>query len=254
MIEFIDRLKHIQSERLYHPWMTRLGVGKGSAQSMAGVKDDTGNIKHGLPSMSTLLQICRIENASYRYLVEGIGEPFQVTRLSSDRALAEHLEAVWAEGGWNAVLIEQDDALRAVVLANACQIEVGADERRSRVDYTCIDVVTGPVGARALAWCNAARAAAGYDGRVLRKAVDADTLNALLGGKLGTWRLFEAPDALLTLPYQDQLSKVSDVRGEYAVMPEIENQDTLAIARAIDALDEPQRQHVKALLGLFSGD
>ncbi len=235
-IEFFNRLRRIQAGRLYYPWMESLGVSRGSAQKMKG---------GGLPSLETLSLICRVENACYRYLAEGVGPPFRVTRLESDAALSRHLRDLAEEPGWHMTLIEHAHALRAVVMTMPCAVEAGG----RRIDYTCLEIVTGPVGEQTMQTINGLILAKAVRG-ARRLALDEATIEAMLSGTMGSYALLRAEHAPLGLGAE----RVAEEAAPYEVTraPGVEDPAALTLARAIRALDAEARAPIEALVSILA--
>lgn len=210
--------------------------------------------KGGLPSLEILSLICRVENASYRYLAEGVGAPFRVSRLSTDEEMARAIGDVWEDGGWQVVLIEHEGRLRAVVFVQPCSVDVGDGDSRRVVEYPCLEIVSGPVGVATLARCNEIKRAGG-GARVRALGMDADTLNRLLCGEMGTYALLRAQDAPLWLRWDREPERVAvdEPPPPPYLLPSSDTEDTAALAMAIAELDAPMRAHVAAIVRRLSG-
>lgn len=126
--------------------------------------------------------ICRAENVSISWLLEGKGRPFIVHRFDADEAAADYLELLLRdESGWNVYEIAAPDNRHAVVLTMP-----GAVERKgNRIHYTILEAVVGDVGDRARS------VVLQYEdeNRLHSVTIDNDTMSRLAAGQLGTWHL-----------------------------------------------------------------
>lgn len=188
MDNFVARLDWVLADRPKHPWGKQLGIGQGPINTM---------FKGSIPSHEFLSAICRYENISLNWLLEGKGAPCLVHRFDSDEATAEYLATLLEDEPWD-IHVVGDHRQYAVVLT-----QPGAYEcKKEFVEYTLVEILTG--------------ACAGLTGRVARRAaatvynayiVEAtpDEMQALQEGKLTNYRLVYGKDAILgrKLPLED---------------------------------------------------
>ena len=129
-----------------------------------------------------LATVCRTENASISWLLEGKGAPFLVHRAESDQAAAETLERfITDEPAWSVHQIQGPNEQWAFALTQPAKIE----RKGEWIDYTELELIVGDVGERARAVINDSNL--DLDRHWI--TFDANTWHQLQAGLLGTWRL-----------------------------------------------------------------
>lgn len=188
---FTDRVKRLLDGRDKYPWGNDLGLGKGVIDGMTRV----GNV----PGGETLAIIHRCENVRIDWLLEGRGQAFFVTVCATDAAAEEALADLLGEENWRVNIITDGKHI-AVVLdqPGAFQVKAGKDandvQQYRWINYTIIEVFTGSIGRATLDLIK--RESATHETRI---ATTAPTMmNMIQTGQFGTYRLVNAPDAVLS--------------------------------------------------------
>lgn len=171
-----DRLNFVAGDRRISPMLQAVGWS-------TGIIGRAMNDPDYLPGGHLLQVFSRVENVCIDWLVDGYGPPFRIADFASDTAAADTIAALRDETSWQAT-VYFDHALRtAIILAQPATVTF----KRHRIRYTCLEVITGVVGAASVA---------ALDGlpRINRVEIDADSLAALASGhSAGTYALTQAP-------------------------------------------------------------
>lgn len=135
------------------------------------------------PSAETLALLHQVENASYRWLTEGFGPPFNTITLRTDEETADVLDNLLAER-WTIHLLTAEGGGRALVLTQPRQRALKQDKT---LDYTGVEIVNGVIGPQTLD--RIARAGgAGYT--LAHIELDEETLQRLASGHMDNPALF----------------------------------------------------------------
>lgn len=174
-----------------YPWGHSIGLGKGVIDGMTR----TGSI----PGGDTLSAIHRCENARIDWILDGRGPPYLVNSVTSDDDAKELLEQLLEER-WRITIVTDSDRI-ALVLDQPGSFDVkdkknddGVQLYRT-VPYTIVEIIAGIVGRNTMALvCTQAK-----QGTVRFMLTNAAVMTQLGRGRLGTWRLLNAPDAVLAV-------------------------------------------------------
>ncbi|MBD3609038.1 MAG: hypothetical protein HUJ30_00655, partial [Gammaproteobacteria bacterium] len=186
---FLSRIKFIIGGRDNYPWGMALGFGKSTIGAMVN--------EGKAPSGPTLSNIARAENASLTWLLEGKGQPFLVNHYDRYEDALDYLSAMLEEEAWQPYMIT-DGARYAMVLTLPGQFE----SKGKMIDYTLLEVVAGHgITSHAMGIAEYFREASPSLQSITTTAA---TMDDLYRGRMGTWSLVNAPNALLkraeTLP------------------------------------------------------
>jgi len=157
-----------------------------------------------------LATVCRVENVSLSWLLEGKGAPYLVNRTTCDSEAAGILEDLVGGGtGWSVYQLRDTAGKEAVVLTQPASFE----RKGEWVEYTEVEVIAGEVGERARDVINASNA------NLERHWLDVDeiTLRRLAAGQLGTWQLIgdvDHPGLLLGAESQTSVAEFPREFGE----------------------------------------
>ncbi|NDP60087.1 MAG: hypothetical protein GZ090_12115 [Oxalobacteraceae bacterium] len=149
-----------------------------------------------IPGGDTLSAIRRCENARIDWILDGRGAPYSVSCVTSDDDAADLLQDLMAED-WD-VTIVTDGRRIALVLDQVGIFEVKdgkteAGEQRFRsINYLIVEVMVGNIGRRSMELLRPRPKGAASLARITD-----DALTQLERGRIGTWRLLQAPDAML---------------------------------------------------------
>lgn len=188
------------------------------------------NTKGRIPGPEYLVQLCRSENASISWLLDGIGAPFIVTAHASDIEAADALQArLGDEPNIDGLILCQGSRL-AVVLHQ----EVEHDFRGNAVRYTEVDIHAGRIGAKALEVLESQGACSGYP-------VTADFMDRVITGQVGTYLLFDAPNAPLSA------NQVAESGAPYHV----DFEAAVGLQDDIERLTPDQQQAIQVMIQSF---
>ncbi len=226
--DFETRLRWLLAGRSATPWAKRLGLGGGSIKRLTS--------DGGKPSADALVRIMRTENVSLRWLLDGEGPPFHVTRTGSEDETLQELEDEAADDGWRVALLQGANA-DALLLFQPVEMDVKGAPLR----YVSVRVIAGPVG-------DAVRE------RLLQLGVrlaavanlSPETMAALYAGRLGTWQLLgNGKGGLVSLAERGSLrAAVGEPQAMgYGAMP--------PLARLWPVMTDVERTALNLLLGPF---
>lgn len=183
---FLDRINFILNGRKITPWAKSLGLSNG----------DVTRIKAGrVPGPEKLVPICRAENVSLSWLLEGVGEPYMVHHTYSDEETADLVNEHLIDEQWNVQLLRHD-SWPAVVLTQPATMLVGKNE----VAYTAIEIIAGPVGEETFELLQKAK-------HSLQTSLDDLTMRKIYAGKLGSSFFLSEPYTSLLDREAEPLSK-----------------------------------------------
>lgn len=192
---YLERLNFVLGDRKITPWGAGIGLNKGTI----------GRINQGhVPGHQILNLIQRVENVSIGWLVDGSGEPFLVHREDSDAAMADYLQALFDEPGWNAYLLT-DLHMPAIALLQPGEI----DFKGKSVRYQVTEIVTGPLGPLTLETFNR------YQGLRRLVKLSGGDMDAINQGRVGSYRLGQWIEGAHSL--DGGALEFSDVVADYAV-------------------------------------
>lgn len=182
-----DRLHILMDGREKYPWGQSIGLGKGTIDGMTR----TGSI----PGGDTLAAIRRCENARIDWILDGRGAPYSVSCVTNDEAGAELLDELMVEPDWRITIVT--DGLRIALVLDqpgAFEVKDGKDadgqQRYKFIAYSILEVLAGNVGRLTMDLVRGWKS-------VSLALVAADDLSKIERGRVGTWRLLLAPDAML---------------------------------------------------------
>ena len=183
-----DRIKHLLDGRKVHPWAAAIGVSKGSIESVMKLG--------GMLGGDALSAIRRCENARIDWILDGRGAPYSVSCVTSDET-AEDLLQDLLEENWNIAIVTDSQRI-ALVLAQPGSFDVkdgkddaGVQQYRS-IDYTVIEIITGIIGRRTMDLVRSRT-----EHCVTLELASAEVMTQIERGRMGTWRLLLAPDAIV---------------------------------------------------------
>lgn len=183
-----DRIKHLLDGRKVHPWAAAIGISKGSIESVMKLG--------GMLGGDALSAIHRCENARIDWILDGRGAPYSVSCVTSDEAAEELLQDLLDEN-WNIAIVTDSQRI-ALVLAQQGSFEVkdgkddGGVQQYRTIDYTIIEVIVGHIGRRTMDLVRSR-----IEHCVTLERTTADVMTQIERGRLGTWRLLLAPDAIV---------------------------------------------------------
>ncbi len=218
---FLSRINKILGGRSRYPWGEQIGLGRGAVSSL---------FRGSVPSGETLSLICRAENVSLSWLLEGMASPFLVGVCHSDEECAEHFGELLAEKDWTIHLVTDDHRV-TLVLTQPGQFDV----KGRPVDYTILEILAGPIGQATLARVR-------ESGCALRLAnVHSEILDAINSGQMGTYSLTggilaQAREIGPGHPVLTQ-DRAAEPCAEYSV-----SGDETELLEAFRSLDTPRRR------------
>jgi hypothetical protein len=184
-----DRLDYLLQGRKLYPWAASIGISKGSMES--AVK------KGGMLGGDALTAIHRCENVRIDWLLEGRGMPYSINSAPTDDIAREILEELLVEA-WTVTVITDHQRI-ALVLNQTGSFEVkdskddqGVQQYR-HIHYQIIEVITGIIGNHTMDLVRSLTA----ETNVNLVITDAEAMTDIGRGKLGTWKLLLAPDAII---------------------------------------------------------
>lgn len=183
-----DRITHLLDGRKTYPWALSIGISKGSMESVMKLG--------GMLGGEALSAIGRCENARVDWVLDGRGAPYSVACVTSDESAEELLQDLLEEN-WR-ITIVTDSRRIALVLDQPGSFEVkdgkddaGVQQYRT-IDYSIIEVIVGHIGRHAM---ELVRSRIEHGVRLV--LTTADAMTQIERGRVGTWRLLQAPDAIL---------------------------------------------------------
>lgn len=135
-----DRLNQILNGRKKHPWGEKLGFTRGTLTRLFNGE---------ILSADKLLPICRAENVSLSWLLDGVGEPYQVHHTFTDEETADLLSLYIDDEDWE-ILVLKNQAYPAIVLTLPATMMVG----KKHIDYTATEIIAGPMDYQTLSVLN----------------------------------------------------------------------------------------------------
>lgn len=191
---FIDRIQIILDGRDKYPWGQQIGLGNGVIDNMT---------RNGvIPGSDSLAIIGRAENARVDWLLDARGSPYYVTLADSDDAALAVLEDLATPETWDATIVS-DGVRMAVVLDQPGSYDVkdGKNEdgtlRVRTVAYRIVEVIAGAVGPKTIEQVRKRRELGKGISALYVALVDRAGMERIRCGDVGSYRLFQAPDALL---------------------------------------------------------
>lgn len=184
----IDRITALMDGRDKYPWGQSIGLGKGVIDGMTR----TGSI----PGGDTLSAIRRCENARIDWILDGRGAPYSVSCATSDEVAEELLQDLLEES-WN-IYIVTDSQRIALVLAQMGSFDVKdgktdvGEQRFRTINHPIIEVIVGHIGRLTMDLVRSR-----IEHWVSLELTTADVMTQIERGRLGTWRLVLAPDAIV---------------------------------------------------------
>ena len=173
-MKFTDRIEKVLGGRKLYPWASALHVSNTAANRM----------KQGvIPGSEILSAICRTENVSLSWLVEGKGNPFIVTTYKSDKELAAELSRHFEDAHYSVALIYDGQEL-VVELSEASSLSY----KNKWIDFIDYQYLSAPLGeqTRRLLLTEYAVRAAHWQECYL----DPERMNQLQKGELGPFHLY----------------------------------------------------------------
>lgn len=224
---FLSRIEFILDGRTQYPWAEAVGIGRGV---MSRIRDGF------VPTAESLIAICRAENCSLSWLLDGRGPPYLVGRCDSDEECAERFDELRSEKGWSVYLLT-DGGRHALALVQPGQFDV----KGRPVDYTILEILVGPFGnsvAMRIGDCIVSRIP------VSHVRLPVEHLSRVYRGEVGTHELMQREGGLIrfAVPATSHrqasiaLLAVAEPAGSY-----IDNNEKKLIA-AWRSLDEPMRR------------
>ncbi|MBF8176937.1 hypothetical protein [Herminiimonas contaminans] len=203
-----QRIELLADGRTLYPWAKRIGVNKGSIEKVM-------KLDGGL-SGETLACFHRTENVRTDWLLEGHGAPFYVSARTNDEDAAELLDE-YLEEHWTITLVTDGRRL-LIVLSQPGSFDVkdGKDsdghQVMRRVEYTIVEVIAAPIGKATITRLKRGR-------KTFRVVTTTpERFSAIEKGNVGTYRLFEAPDAILST---DSIEEVDEQFFSRYLQPEL---------------------------------
>ncbi|WP_025918482.1 hypothetical protein [Herminiimonas sp. CN] len=183
-----ERITYLLDGRKAYPWALSIGISKGSMESVMKLG--------GMLGGDALSAIGRCENARIDWILDGRGAPYSVACATSDDGAAELLQDLLEEH-WNITIVADGQHI-ALVLDQPGSFDVkdgkddnGVQQYRT-IEYPIIEVIVGHIGRHTM---ELVRSRIGQG--VSLKLVTADVMTQIERGRMGTWRLLQAPEAVL---------------------------------------------------------
>lgn len=170
---FAERLAWLLQGRKPTTWARELGMGGGTVSKLSGPDASP-------PAADNLVRICRAENVSLSWLLDGKGEPFHVTRTCSLEETLQVLDDELQDPGWKVVQV-YDGHGAALVLHQQVQVEAAGEKP---YQYTAVNLIVGPFGQSVFHLLEERRISPRY------AIVSQEALREIHAGRVGTWRLF----------------------------------------------------------------
>ncbi|WP_422134971.1 hypothetical protein [Endozoicomonas sp. ALD040] len=131
-MEFSERISAILHGRKLYPWAQALNISSGIARRIG---------QNVIPGSEILTAICRTENVSLNWLLDGRGNPYLIDRCDSDEVLAEQLAHHFEDCAYKVHLIHDGSDL-VIELSEKAQLEY----KGKCVDYVEYEYLTGSLG------------------------------------------------------------------------------------------------------------
>lgn len=174
--DFLSKLEFLSGDRDLFPWLMSLGFTQGTVNRLK---------KGQAPGGELLRALARTERVSLRWLEEGRGSPYSVSRVVDDAEgqalLAAHLE----EEDWDVLMATDDDERFAVILHQPGQY--GYKEKM--IDYRIVEVIAGGLTLATVNWLMQRSR-----GNWLLRLTE-DEMTRLSTGHMGNMELFGWEDA-----------------------------------------------------------
>lgn len=183
-MSIFDRLSEALEleQRREYTWAKSIGIGRGVISALKETNSPPGWVH--------LSAIRKAEKISLAWLIEGKGEPFEVTRHVSDDDCAEEIGCMLHDEPWT-VVIATDGKRWAFVLHQPGQSTVhGRAGRETPFDYTLCEILLGGSIASLTVIAQTAKA-------IRYVVITKERMDVIHQAKAGTWRLLLAPDAWL---------------------------------------------------------
>lgn len=183
-----ERITYLLDGRKAYPWALSIGISKGSMESVMKLG--------GMLGGEALSAIGRCENARVDWLLDGRGAPYSVACTTSDDDAAELLQDLLEEH-WNITIVTDGQRI-ALVLDQPGSFDVkgGKDDNGVQqfrtIAYPIIEVMVGHIGRHTM---ELVRSRTGKG--VSLMLTTASVMTQIERGRMGTWRLLQAPDAAL---------------------------------------------------------
>jgi len=222
---YLSRMDIVLGDRKKYPFGFSMGFSRGTINRLFSM-EMAGNI-------DTFMAMRHAENLSLDWLLNGIGAPY-VTRLTStDNTTAELITHLF-EGepmDWQATVLT-DQITNLVILSQPAIYVVG----KRTLDYTRLEVLTGPVGEGTLELLDTA----GLTCKVAK--TDTLTLRRVLSGQIGTYALLENPGILKNAETRARLStaQIAEPRARYDSFSTLKEPEILLLQkyRTLSASDQ----------------
>ena len=133
---FSERMEYLLGNRKKHPWGKSLGLSHGLVARLFDGE---------LPASEKLIPICKAENVSLTWLIEGSGETYMVHHSFTDEETAETLSNYIDDEKWE-VLVLKNHIYPAIILTLPTTMLVG----KKHIDYTAIEIIAGPINTETL--------------------------------------------------------------------------------------------------------
>jgi hypothetical protein len=216
-----DRITQVLDGRKIYPWAKAIGISKGSIEAIMKLG--------GMPGADVLTALRRSENVRLEWILEGRGSPFAVTVCATDAEAAELLVDMTRTETWSLTVV-WDTSRVALVLEQpgSYGVKDGKDDKDRQlyreVPYRIADILVGRVGIGAI---TIARALAG-EGDVGLVIVESVVMTLLQRGELGTYRIWDAPDALMAK--RQRIDDKHPILSEFIhQMPTLETKDEVEL-------------------------
>ena len=231
-----DRIDTMLCGRKIHAWGKAIGLSRSVLQALKNGK---------LPGADKLGPIIRSENLSLSWLLEGIGKPYLINSCGSDEECSELITELLQEQ-WQRVYLLTDGAQVAAVLTQPG----GYDYSGVNYLYTIVEVVCGVLGQQTLSIIQ--QQVAPQSLHYLR--ISSNAMRQLTRGQLGTYKLLNAPEALLKqTPSQEDdtgaaiLEHVAEPATPYHGGGEVSS-DELATIEDLRQLERDNLAHIRAVI------
>ena len=181
------RITQLLSDRRPHTWAMSIGLSRGSMESVMKLG--------GMLGSEALSAIRRCENVRIDWLLDGRGQPYSTSCVTSDEAAVELLQELMTEQNWS-INIVTDGYRRALVLEQPGNLDVkdGKAEDGSQcfrtIHYSIIEVIVGHVGQQVMDLVRS-------HPQVSLARVGSDEMTEIEQGRVGTWQLLQAQNAIL---------------------------------------------------------
>jgi hypothetical protein len=137
--DFLSKLRYLSAQRDITPWLKSLKFSDGLIGKV---------LKGQEPGADLLRALARTERVSLRWLEDGRGAPYLVSRMTNDEEAIEYLDELLAEDWDRLILATADDERFAVILDQPGEYRL----KEKWIKYHIVEVVAGNISLETLRW------------------------------------------------------------------------------------------------------